>query len=441
MKKNLFIAVIAAAAMGGVLASCGSTSSAPVDTTYGWLDGVSYSGVSKEIVVWSPAEEQKTTEGIVAAYNARQTEASKKFNIKYVAVSEADGGTTLGTDPKVTGYPSLVAVADDQINSLNTKNYITPLSGKMLERIKAANSDFSIDCVTNNSKVCGFPISAGNGCFMWYDTSLAGTTDMTDLSAILRKAKELGKKVSMKLDDGWYAAQFFLADGVGEGKNSMYYQKDDEGKTYYHISWDSEANVSFAKKANELLQPYYEDGTLVLSDDNAKIQNGFNGGNYLAAESGLWMEKLFTNKNMGAVELPKVDGHHLGSFSGSKALVVNSYASTEEQVAALYLGELLTSKGAQLLRYTNRAEIPCNKEAIADPAYTQKETVAIKAFVAQSNYAAVQSKSAESRYWDPVGKACGQALADGILGQTAENVDYTWQTFLTAKCELLRSHQ
>lgn len=437
MKKNMFFAVLAAAAMGGVLASCGTSSS--VDTTYDWLEGVSFSNVSQQIVVWSPAEEQKTTEGIVAAYNARQTDATKKFNIKYVAVSEADGGTTLGTDPKVANYPSLVAVADDQINALNSKGYITPLSGKQLTRIKAANSEFSLDCVTNGDKVCAFPLSAGNGYFMWYDTSLAGDTDMTDLSAILKKAKDIGKKVSMKLDDGWYASQFFFADGVGEGKNSMYYTKAADGKTSYHITWDSAANVAFAKKANELLQPYYEDGTLVLSDDNAKIQNGFNGNNYLAAESGLWMEKLFTNKNMGAVELPKVDGHHLGSFSGSKGLVVNSYATTAEQIAALYLGELLTCKGAQLVRYTNRAEVPCNTEALADSTYTAKETPAIKAFVAQSKYAAIQSRSAEDRYWDPVGKACGQALADGILGNTEEDVPYTWQTFLTAKCELLRA--
>jgi arabinogalactan oligomer/maltooligosaccharide transport system substrate-binding protein len=440
MKKNLLIAAIMVASMGAGLASCGTSSSvvppAPTAADAHFMD------VNTPIVVWAPSEEQSTIQAIVDAYNNNQAEATSKFSYTFTGVSESDGGTTLATDPTVAKYPSLVAVADDQINNLVTKGDINPLGGAMLDRVTEFNTEFSVKCVTNGGKVYGFPITADNGYFMWYDKALAGDTDMTDfaaiLAAILAAAKKAGKKVAADFGNGWYASQFFFAEGV-DGVDSMSYNTNADGKLFYNINWDNAAGVEMATKANELLQQYYEDGTLVIGADatNAKIQNGFNNGTYFAAESGLWMEKLFTgNDHMGACELPKIDGHHLGSFSGAKAFVVNAFATAGEQRAAFYLGDLLTRKDSQLTRFVNRNAIPCNSQALLDPSYKPSES--IQALTAQNNYAAIQSSSAESRYWDR-GQEIGQAICDGDLGKDANDVAYTWQTFLTAKCDMLRA--
>ena len=85
--------------------------------------------------------------------------------------------------------------------------------------------------------------------------------------------------------------------------------------------------------------------------------------------------------------------------------------------------------------------IPCNKEALQDPAYTEAQTIGGPAFIEQAKYSAIQSRAAEGRYWD-VGKAIGDVMMKGYVTADKTTTPLTseaeWKQFLTDQLNPLR---
>lgn len=426
MKRNfklLSASILAASALVG-MASCG---------------GDSESG----IMIWAPSEEQAVIKAVIDEYNET---ASEKISYRFTAVSEADGGTTLQSDPQVKNAPALVAVADDHMFGLVNKKIIAELPTAWADPVKANNTDVSVTGATVNGKVYGFPITSDNGYFLYYDKRSVTDEQAKTLEGLLGACKTAEKTFRMDLANGWYANSIPQAQGVA-GPDSLRFTANESGEAIYTIGWDTEIVAKAAKTVNELLNVTYKD-TFIMGSDDVMVA-GFQAGTMIAGVSGTWMlPNLVTAigaDNVGACKLPtfSVDGtaHQMASFSGSKIYVINKYRPAAEQKQAAIIGELLTSKASQLKRFQLRSSIPCNKEALTDAAYKDNANVAIKALSDQNNYAAVQAISAEGRYWDQ-GKTIGQAIYDGILNEgEAAGITHTvteWQSFLTGVCNVLR---
>lgn len=422
MKKKLVLTLLASSTIAMSLVGCSSKTN------------------NASIVIWAPAEEETTIQAVVKSYNESHND---QIVYTYKAVSESDGGTTLGTDPTVSNYPSIVACADDHLINLINKGIINPLGSTYSTAIKANDTAFAVTCVSHDDSVYAFPITSDNGYFLWYNSSAYTAEQVGKLETVLSVAKAAGKKVLMDVPNGWYANSFFMAQGIC-GTDSLKWtqttETDGTKSTYYSINWDNDNGVASATAMLSLLKPYYDDGTLVTGG-NDDITNGFTAGSMIAAISGTWMETLLKPvcSTLAAVKLPTITvgnaAHQMGSFAGTKAYVINAYASVEEQAAAIKLAEALTSEAGQLTRFTNRACVPCNKTAAASSTVTSNVTIGAKALAAQSAYAAVQSTSAETKYWD-VGKAIGQFLLDGKYPEKVTS--QTVQAFMTYECSLLR---
>lgn len=404
------------------------------------------------IVVWGPAAEQPVVEAIVNAYN--EANPNDKINYTFNICSEADGGTTLAADPKVKNYPSLFAFADDHLGNLVNKNIVRKLGGTNLTNVTGADTENSIESasytVNGEKDVYAYPISTDNGYFLYYDGDVLTDDDVKTFEGILSKSKAQNKVMVMDIPNGWYSASFFLAEGVC-GTDSLKYEtaakEDGSSGIKYNVTWDNDNGAAMAKATSDLLVQYNsEHGGTFLSGDNTVILNHANDGTLSAAVTGTWHESSLKEKfgTLKAVKLPTLNGHQLGSFSGTKLYGVNAYATSAEQRTAHKLANLLTSKSAQITRYNERAAFPCNKEALADPSYTENQTIGSKAFLDQAQYSAIQSRAAEGRYWD-VGKAIGQVMVDGYT--TADNVQTTlttveqWKEFLTDQLNPLRIAQ
>ena len=421
MKKTKLL-VLSGVAM--LLAACGETSNA--------------SGAFAKINIWAPAEEQSTIKAVVDEWN-KTASADQKIEYVFTAVQEGDAGNTLATDPKVKNYPSLVAIADDQLNVLVTKKIVNALPATYANAIKANDESTAVLGATNGDKIYAFPITQDNGYFRWYDSTKISDSEVGSLETILSKASS-SKQFLMALDNGWYANSIFHAQGVC-GVESLSYTTAADGKTSYNITWDSAEAVAAADAMSKLVGPKYA-ANAFISGGNDNITAGFTDGTLMAAVSGTWMESHIDTalgeaaKNIKAVKLPtfKVNGvdHQLGSFFGSKLYVTNAYATVAEQRTALKLADLLTTKSAQITRFEKRKCVPCNKEAAADPKVSGNVTKGQKALAAQNAFAAVQSKSAEGRYW-PVGEAIGKAIMKNELPEGK-----TWSTFLKEQCDILR---
>lgn len=425
MKKNRILAYALTAFAVVGLASCSSNS----DVTYG--------DVSTPINVWATASEEAVITKVVDAYNAKQSDASQKFNVTFTAVAESDCGTTLAKDPTVDGAPALFLTADDHLFNLTNLNVVAELKGERATRIQEANSESSVVAVTVDDKVYGYPVTNDNGYFLWYNSD--ALSDVSSLETILSTAKANGKKVLMDVPNGWYANSFIMSPEAC-GTSSLYWEKNANGKAVYTTTWDSETGVKVSEYIASLLTPYYADGTLVIGG-NEVISAGFADGSLIAAVSGTWMENDLTaaiktgGGTLAASKLPEyhIDGkgYQMASFSGTKFYGINKTRPAAEQKVAAALGELLTSKESQLIRFETRQTLPCNNEAAKDSRYLDKVSIGGKALTEQSQYGCVQAKTAQDRYWD-IGKAIGQAYIDSNLGGK------TWSQYLKDQMDLLR---
>lgn len=424
-KKIIAVGLTALSLVG--LASCGEEKQK------------SYSGVNTEINIWATAKEEAVIKKIVDKYNAAQTDETAKFNYKFTAVAEGDAGTTLAKDPTVAGAPALFLCADDHISGLANLDIVLNLgNSSYAQNIKANSTSVSVLGATQNNNLYGFPVTSDNGFFLWYNASKLTSADVADLGTLLAKAKSLNKKVLMDVPNGWYVSAFFASPEIC-GAESLKFKTNSDGKIVYDCSWDSEKGVTVAEGVSNILKPYYEDGTLVIGS-NEVIEAGFQDGSMLAAVSGTWMESSLKEKigddTLAATKLPKFKvgdtSYQMGSFTGSKIYAINKTRPAAEQKAAAALAELLTNKESQLVRFEERQSIPCNKEAIKDARYTEHVSIGAKALEEQNAFAAVQSQSAEGRYWD-IGKAIGQALIDGKLGEYT-----TWKDFMEYQIGILK---
>lgn len=398
-------------------------------------------GGDGSIVVWAPAEEQEVINAVVESYNKANPNDQIKFTFK--AVSEADGGTTVATDPTVKGYPSLFAAADDHLNNLINKNIVNPVPAAYApDTAKTAQTALTA-ASSAEGKLYGYPISTDNGYFLYYNKAVLTAEDAGSFEAILAKAAASDKTVVWDVANGYYAASFFLSPDVC-GVNSLKWTQSADKKTItYTTDWDNEKGSAMALKTSELFTTY--DGatgskkTLVTGDDKV-ITTEAGEGRLAATISGTWMQSALSEAwgdNLAAVKLPTLDGKQLGSFAGTKLYLVNGYAYAPEQKTAYKLAQLLTNKESQLIRYEKRNAIPCNLDAQADARYAEHLTPTISALAEQSKYAAVQATAAESKYWD-IGKAIGQAILDGKTGDTALSTTAAWAGYLKGQLDVLR---
>lgn len=404
---------------------------------------------SGKIYIWATAAEKAVIDTIVGEYNKT---AEDKIKYEVVQISEADAGASLVKDPRVKNAPALVLVADDQINDLVMQNDLAEVVGTYKANTTTMNTEVAVQGATNSEKLYGFPVTNDNGYFLYYNSDYFTETDVLSLETILLKAKAAGKSVLMDVANGWYANSFIMSPQAC-GTESLQWHKDDAGKIYYDCNWDNEKGVEVSTYIGSLLKPYYTDKTLVKGG-NADISKGFEDGSLIAAVSGTWMEQggeaadgakgltQILGDKLAATKLPSytigTQSYQMTSFTGSKVYVINQTRPAEEKVKAMLLGDLLVnSKESQLIRYEKRGTIPCNKEALLDPRFTEHQTKSASALSAQTALAScVQSKTAESRYWN-IGAAIGQAYLDGDFGTDGDN----WSEFLLVKATALRKHQ
>ena len=416
------------------LAGC-NKSSAPKEVDYG--------SVNTKIVVWATAQEEAVVKKVVDAYNAKQTEDTRKFNYEFKAIQEGDCGSALSKDATVEGAPALALIADDQIEGLQSKNIILEVKGSYKERVQYYNSEVAVTGASSGEKLYGFPVTSDNGYFLWYNATALTDAQVEKLEDIIQVCKDTNKKMFMDVSNGWYVNSFFMSPEVC-GVESLRWHAATEGTgNVYDVTWDSEAGVAAAQYVSSVIAPAKASGNF-LNGSNEVLAAGMLDGSIIAGVSGTWMEKDLkaaaqaNGYTLKATKLPTFTyggkAHQMASFTGSKVFVINKTRPVAEQKVAAALADLLTNKESQLTRFEERAALPCNKEAAVDPRYTEHVTLGGGALNLQNNYAAVQALFAEGRYWD-VGAAIGTAILEGTVQNDG------WATFLQTQCNLLRRAQ
>lgn len=411
-KKVLALGLVGAMAIS--MAACGKTSSS---TDNGGSGNAGTSNETVSLRVWGGEEDQNLLKELVEKF--KSTYPDQKFNIEIGVESEATAKDTILTD--VEAAADVFAFASDQIVDLNNAKALANIEDmdaalqnyakKSIADVKAANGEGSVEAASVGGKLMAFPMTGGNGYFLYYDSSVISEEDAATWDTLLAAADKAGKKVGMTLASGWYNASFFYGAGFTTGLN-------DDGTTAIDFNGTSKDGYTGVQVTQSMLNIASNKAFMAIADGD--ISNQIAGGTLAAVISGTWdaenAQKVFGD-GYAATKLPTytLDGKQVqqGSVSGYKFIGVNAYSKNVGW--ATVLAEFLTNEESQATRFEQRQLAPTNKTVAASDEVSKN--VAIAASAAQDVYGVVQSVSA--KYWDPT-KTFGEMVAQGSLSATDE---------------------
>lgn len=347
--------------------------------------------------VWGAQEEQELLGKMVEEFKSMHPET--KWNIELGVVGESDAKTKYLEDPAAAA--DVFAFANDQIIDLVKAGGLYEVT-RNADDIKGRNSEGSIAGASVDGTLYGYPMTADNGYFLYYDSSVFTKEDVDSLDTMLAKAEEKGKKVFMDVSNGWYIASFFLGNG---GKLSI----DANGNQVCDFNDEKGA------AAAEAIKNFTAHNAFLTGDDS--ILTAGMGDTIAAGVSGTWNAEAMKNAlgdNYAAAKLPKYTTAagpvQMGSFVGYKVLGVNS--QTQFPVEAMDLADFLTNEANQKARFEARQLLPSNINAVSMPAVG--ENVAIAALQEQNPFGTSQ-KEVLGSYWAPA----------EAFGATMEAKDYS----------------
>ena len=414
MKFKKFLALGLVGAMAISMAACGKTSSS---TDNGGSGNAGTSNETVSLRVWGGEEDQNLLKELVEKF--KSTYPDQKFNIEIGVESEATAKDTILTD--VEAAADVFAFASDQIVDLNNAKALANIEDmdaalqnyakKSIADVKAANGEGSVEAASVGGKLMAFPMTGGNGYFLYYDSSVISEKDAATWDTLLAAADKAGKKVGMTLASGWYDASFFYGAGFTTGLN-------DDGTTAIDFNGTSKDGYTGVQVTQSMLNIASNKAFMAIADGD--ISNQIAGGTLAAVISGTWdadnAQKVFGN-GYAATKLPTytLDGKQVqqGSVSGYKLIGVNAYSKNVGW--ATVLAEFLTNEESQTTRFEQRQLAPTNKKVAASDEVSKN--VAIAASTAQDEYGVIQTVSA--KYWDPA-KTFGEMIAQGSLSATDE---------------------
>ncbi|NLC96901.1 MAG: extracellular solute-binding protein [Erysipelotrichaceae bacterium] len=347
--------------------------------------------------VWGSQDDQEMLQVMIDEFIAANPDTG--WLITLGVVSEADAKTKYLEDPEAAA--DIFAFANDQITDLVKAGGLYKIT-RNADDIKSRNSEGSIEGSSVDGQLYGYPMTADNGYFLYYDSSVYSKEDVKSLDTMLEVANAAGKKVFMDVSNGWYIASFFLGNG---GTFSV----DADGNQV--VDFNNEKGL----QAAEAIKAFTADPAFLTGDDS--IFTAGIGDTIAAGVSGTWNAKAIEEtlgENYAATKLPEyttTDGLvQMGSFVGYKVLGVNALTEFPEQ--AMDLADFLTNEENQKIRFEERQLLPSNKNAASESAVSKN--VAIAALQEQNPYGTSQ-KDVLGTYWGPA----------EAFGTTMEAKDYS----------------
>ena len=341
---------------------------------------------------WGDESDRELIGNILEEFKAEYAEEAH-FDI---TVSKEDVQNSKGT---VLSNPSNAAdiymFADDQFEALRQAGALLEITENTDQVINANGGVDNGACrsAMHDGKLYAYPLTAGNGYFLYYNSAYFEEEDLKSLDRILEIAAENGKKMTMDYSSGWYIYSFFKGAGLELGLNP-------DGISNY-CNWNAtDTPYKGVDVAESMLRIAMHEG--FLSCDDAGFLYGVENGTIIAGINGAWnveTVKKAWGENFAAAKLPCYmlagDSVQMCSFSGYKLLGINP--NSENSYWAMKLAERLSDEEAQTKRFELVGECPSNIKA-ASSALVQTSP-AIAALAEQSEYAYAQ-RIADS-YWHP----------------------------------------
>ena len=392
MKKKIVSIILAAFMLTG-LCACGASTdntstannNAQAAQTEAKTDDTKEAPETKEQItlkVWGSQSDQDLLKELCEDFAAEHPE--KEWTFDYGVVGEADAQARYLEDPAAAA--DVFSYPDDQIITLVQADALYEVT-RNADAIKSANAPGTINAASYNGNLYGYPMTADNGYYLYYDKSVLTEEDVKTLDGILEAANKAGKQVHMDVSNGWYLASFFLGNGCQ-------LTLDADGKQI--CDFNNEKGLEAAMAVRE----FCNNPAFVTGDDSV-LQGGI-GDNICCGISGPWTSASIKEKlgdNFAAAKLPTFTCGgkqvQMGSFLGCKVLGVNTQSA--HPVEAMELAEYLTNEKSQARRFEVLGYGPSNINVASSDAVASDP--ALKALAEQSKYAI--SQHVNGAYWTP----------------------------------------
>ena len=429
MKKKLLAALLTASMVATMLVGCGgsaeeaapSTDAAQTETKTEETktETAETAPAEKQDValrMWGAEEDQEMLQGMIDSFVANYADAAN-ITVELGVESESTAKDVVLTD--IEAAADVFAFASDQLPDLvkagalqnidELDAAIQAYAGKSVADIKGANAPGSVDAATANDALYAFPMSADNGYFLYYDSSVISADDAKSWDSLLAAAEAAGKKVGMTFASGWYNASFFYGAGFTTGLN-------EDGTT--SLDFNGTADYSGVEVVKGMLNIAGHPAFMAIADGD--ISNQIAGGSLAAVVSGTWdatAAQTAFGDGYAATKLPTYtvgDAQvQQGSVAGFKLVGVNAYSQNAGWAALL--AEWITNEENQKIRFATREIGPSNINAAASEEVAAN--IAISALAEQSAYGVVQVVG--GNYWDPTA-TFGEMIAKGELSADDE---------------------
>lgn len=351
------------------------------------------------LTVWGSEEDEALLKEIFSTFQDHYRDQAN-FQITYQAQSESSCKDALLEN--LEGGADVFTFADDQVAALAAAGALEPL--EQAENIRAANLPASVLAASVGDTLYAYPLTADNGCFLYYNKEYFSESDIKSLNRMVEIAAEQERLVTMDWSSAWYVYSFFGNTGLEVGVN-------DDGLTNY-CTWNrSDGPIRGIDVAQAMMDLAASPGFASRTD--TEFLKGVQDGSVIAGVSGVWNDVAIQEawgEHTGASKLPsytcKNQQVQMASFSGCKLIGVNAYSQYPQWSARL--AEWISNQDNQTLRFERRGQGPSNINAANSPAV--QESPAIAALLAQSEFSQLQRVS--GKFWDPVA-AFAESMAKG----------------------------
>lgn len=394
MKKKLYVALSVCLLTVMICGGCGKekqTNKGDVATSQQTADEGPVN-----LRVWAGEEDHEMLTKVADAFIAENSGAD--ITIEIEAMMEGECRSNLLGD--VLNGPDVYTTTDGDLQSIVAGGAASPVVNA--DEIKKNNIEAADEAMTIGDTMYGYPLTADNGYFLYYDKRYLSDSDVQTLDQILKVCEENDKKFAMDWSSGWYLYSFFGQTGLSVGLNA-------DGVTNF-CDWNSTDNaIKGVDVAQALLTISGSDAFLATSD----CVGAAVAGDAIAFVSGVWDEsavKAAWGSNYGACKLPTytVNGSQvqMACYFGYKMVGVNPYSKHLEW--AHKFAEYMTNEENQILRFEMRGQGPSNINA--GQSSEIKDALAIQAVIAQSEFSELQRLG--GNYWG-ASTTLGNTLAAG----------------------------
>ncbi|MBO7196104.1 MAG: extracellular solute-binding protein [Clostridia bacterium] len=301
------------------------------------------------------------------------------INAEISGVTEADSGSSVVAD--VVSAPDIYCFAQDQLARLVQAGALAKPIPQVKEEVEKSHDSGSVSAASVDGTMYAYPLTADNGYYMYYDTSLITEEDAQSLERLIEICEENNKLFRFALNNAWYTASFFFATGC-----TSEWVVDGNGQfVSYNDTWNSDAGLIAMKGMKKLAQSScYNPDNNIFSDAAVVI-------------TGTWAttaaEEYFGD-NLGATDLPsfEVDGksYHLGSYTGYKFMGVKPQTDGNRAAVLSLLAAYLTSEECQMQRFEKFGWGPSHIEAQKDEGV--KNAPSLVALALQGEYGIPQAQ-------------------------------------------------